>query len=91
MLACRPLLPSGLERQLGFWSNLGNAVVSAASRVGNAVQTAVDAAVSTTKDAFDTAKSGVGTGEEWLCSTPASFAARQTSACVLVWGGFAVL
>jgi len=57
---------------MGFFSDIGNAVSSAASAVGDAVEGAADAVADTVQDAVDTVVDGVQDGIEagsgWLCA-----------------------
>jgi hypothetical protein len=56
---------------MGWLSDIGNAVSSAASAVGDAVEDGVDAVVDTVEDAadtvIDTVQDGVQAGSDWLC------------------------
>lgn len=56
---------------MGFFSDLGNAVSSAASAVGDFVEDTVDAIIDTAEDVVDvvvdTVQDGIGAASEWLC------------------------
>ena len=62
---------------MGFFSDIGDAVSSAASAVGDVVEDVVDAVTDTVEDAVDTVidgvQDGIGIGTEWLCENGGSF------------------